>query len=190
MAVAKKYKFMGAEHCLSFCCDRLGYCQMVYHMCVLRCFENIKKRDFGNAIEHEGTLCYKCDWWVEYNTSGKCFIEDGCVFTDAMVYSDVRICNNTYVHDIAQILQIHCMLPVSSIARVYGNAQVYNYVEIFENSQIYVNALVRGYTEIRGKAFVKLIVSLTLFEIICVLAFYINKYGANNWRDHRFWQLS
>ncbi len=150
---------------------------MVYRMCVLRDFGNIKKSIFGDFIEYEGDCSGK------YHISDQCFIKSGFAFTDTIMISNgARVCNGSTIN-----AQIYCILLVSGSACFYDNAKVCNYEDFRNDKEICIdNCILHTIKKIHknkaGELRVEPIILLALSEIVGVFTFYINKYSANDWR--------
>lgn len=166
-----------------FCVNRSSYCQMVYRMCALRDFRNIKKNDFSDLIECKRTLSHESDCWEKVYIRGKCFIKGSRTFTNTTFYNGARVCNSSTIYDETQIYD---MFLIFSIVRLYDNAEVDGYKNFLSDKKLHIGScILHGTKKVKNNA-KEVSVELIAFafsEVICVFAFRINKYSANNWYE-------
>lgn len=110
-----------------------------------------------------------------------------CVYSNAQVYNSVEISKNS---------KIYVNALVCDYATVHGKPQVYGYAEVCgyegcrndNDKEIRISSyILHDIKEVKkndvGKASIEFVVLLVSFEIVFILMFYVNKYGANNWRE-------
>ncbi|WP_208432508.1 hypothetical protein [Bartonella taylorii] len=131
------------------------------------------------------------------------------VYEKTKIYCNFKISSNVHVDGGVRVYsnaQVYNSVEISKNSKTYVNALVCDYATIHGKSQVYGHAEVCGYedccndNEIRigsyvlhdikevkkndvGKASIGFVVLLASFEIVFILMFYVNKYGANNWRE-------
>ncbi|WP_142416547.1 hypothetical protein [Bartonella massiliensis] len=168
---------------------------MIYRMCALKKFENIRKSNFGIFIKHKNNLGYERARLVEYDTCHQCPYEDRCAFDDATVYNKICFYDDVFVYD--NVLIYGCLgwnknlhvyqrgalywhLNRSGEVYIYTNAVIFSqvmnaqYIEVcsdtcdYREARVYRNALICCDVKICGK------VKFCRRAVLCVIKFFCN----------------
>ncbi len=113
---------------------------VLYRICALHNFADVKAGDLGGWIESEANL----------SQEGDCWIRDGaCVFGQANVSNDAQVCGNALVYGKARVSG---KAYVGGRARIFSQALVDGRARVTEDAHIYGNARVIDEARVYGCA--------------------------------------